>query len=810
MIEQTEILYIGIVATLGLISLLLLIVVKRSERRKKIKKTLRKQLLKVRFLQPQKEEQFSEEINKFEQLLTTLTASGEIVFEIAVENKKDSIEFFIGVDAERVDAVTKHVYALFPNCEITPSKDYTIFSSTNTTKAGIISLAKPYFLPIRTYTEANVDTFSTILSTFSKTAQVNEGVALQFIITKTSSAPRKVITSTLSRLQKGQSVKSIIFERKHPLLSVFKSMPKQIKNDTDKENEVKEVDQQVVEVVQTKSKKQLFQVNMRLVVSAPTKDQVDAIFSTATLALEIFNNPIGNSFKVQEKKTGKRFLYDFIFRNAYTPTAMVLNAEEIASVLHFPTTQSMVQGLDWMRTKQQEVRSAKGVQAHDTATPIPQKQDLPNNLFKKGFLHVGDGVYRNEQVPFYLSENDRRRHLYMIGQTGTGKSAIMKYLAYQDIMHGNGVCVLDPNGDLIEDLLQVIPPHRYDDVIVFDPSDLKKPLGINMLDHNPEKPEEKTFIVNEIQAIFDRLFDKESMGPVFQQYMRNALLLLMENYAADPATLIDVPRILVNEQYREQKLSQSNNSIVNDFWKKEASAVEGEMAMSNIAPYITSKFNGFIANDYIRPIIGQRKSSFNFREVMDSKKIIFAKLSKGRLGEINSKLLGMMIIGKLMLAAFSRDDIPQEERTDFYCYMDEFQNFSTDTIATILSEARKYRLNLTIANQTLGQLTDDIKNAVLGNVGTVAAFRIGIDDAEIMSRQFNSAYEPNELTNTPNLTGVIRMLENGHPIPPFSYKIHFSPQGDAQTSTTVKQVSQAKYGTPLAEIEDYVTDRLKN
>ena len=371
--------------------------------------------------------------------------------------------------------------------------------------------------------------------------------------------------------------------------------------------------------------------------------------------------------------------------------------------------------------------------------------------------------------PVYLTDEDRRRHIYMVGQTGTGKSTLLGNLIIQDIQNGKGVAIIDPHGDLVENSLGFVPKERLDDVIYFNPGDLSRPLGLNMLDYNYDRPEEKTFIVNEMQSIFDRLFDQESMGPMFQQYMRNALLLLMEDMPNEPATLVEVPRIFTDAAFRTRKLARIHNPVVIDFWEKEAVKAGGEASLANMTPYITSKFGGFITNDYMRPIIGQAKSSFNFREVMDGGKILLVNLSKGKIGDINAGLLGMVITGKILMAALSRVDIADaDKRRDFNLYIDEFQNFTTDSIATILSEARKYRLNLTMAHQFIAQLDEKISDAVFGNVGSELVMRVGVQDAEFLVKQFEPVFNQNDLINIDNLNAYAKILINGQTSKPFN------------------------------------------
>ncbi len=389
----------------------------------------------------------------------------------------------------------------------------------------------------------------------------------------------------------------------------------------------------------------------------------------------------------------------------------------------------------------------------------------------------------------------------------------MSNMALEDIQNGKGVCVIDPHGDLVESVLGCIPAEREKDVIIFDPGNVQKPIGLNMLEYDPSRPEEKTFIVNEIQGIFNKLFLAETMGPMFEQYMRNTLLLLMEDAVApggEPATLIEVPRIFTDEEYRKKKLAHITNPIVIDFWTKEAIKVTGEASLNSMAPYITSKFNNFIANDYVRPIIGQAHSSFNFRKIMDERKILLVSLAKGKIGELNAGLLGMIIVGKLMLAAFSRTDISQEQRSDFNVYIDEFQNFTTDSISTILSEARKYRLNLTIAHQFIAQLQEKIRDSVFGNVGSLISFRIGAQDAEFLIKQFEPTFTQSDLMNIDNLNAYVKLLVHGQTSKPFNIRTPLYRNSDSNRIQRIKEFSNASYGASRTEVEGDILKRLRS
>ena len=315
-----------------------------------------------------------------------------------------------------------------------------------------------------------------------------------------------------------------------------------------------------------------------------------------------------------------------------------------------------------------------------------------------------------------------------------------------------------------------------------------------------------------MQGIFNKLFSQETMGPMFEQYMRNALLLLMEDMPNEPATLIEVPRVFTDHEWRREKLSRITNPVLRDFWEKEAVKAGGEASLANMTPYITSKFNNFIANDYMRPIIGQTKSAFNFRAAMDEGKILLINLSKGRLGDLNANLLGMVFTGKILMAALSRVDIPDVSmRRDFNLYIDEFQNFTTDSISTILSEARKYKLNLTVAHQFIAQLTEKVRDSVFGNVGSQLVFRVGVQDAEFLVKQFEPVFGQSDLINIDNLNAYAKILINGETSRPFNIRIPTTSwgSGDRSTADKLKEYSRLKYGRDRHEVEADIYKRLR-
>ncbi|OQX00802.1 hypothetical protein BWK69_00750 [Candidatus Parcubacteria bacterium A4] len=421
---------------------------------------------------------------------------------------------------------------------------------------------------------------------------------------------------------------------------------------------------------------------------------------------------------------------------------------------------------------------------------------------------LGFNDYREQKNDVRIKEDDRRRHFYVIGQTGTGKSAFLYSMAEQDIKNGKGLCVLDPHGDLINDLLGIIPAERKDDVIIFEPGNMEKVIGLNMLEYDPDKPEQKTFIINELINIFDKLYDlKQTGGPIFEQYARNSLLLLMDD-PNETYTLMEVPKVLSDEKFRKYLLDKCQNPIVKDFWEKEAEKAGGEAALANVVPYITSKFDVFIANDYMRAIIGQQKTSLEFGKIMNEEKILLCNLSKGKLGEANSALLGLIIVGKLLISAFARIDIPHDERKDFYLYMDEFQNFTTESVSTILAEARKYRLSLIMAHQYIGQLTDPIRKAVFGNVGTITSFRVGPEDAEFLEKEFEGVFNQQDLISLTNYNFYIKIITDGQVSRPFNVQTYSPTKSNYAKAMAMREYSLSKNGLPREEVDENIKKRL--
>ncbi|MDO8557461.1 MAG: type IV secretion system DNA-binding domain-containing protein [Candidatus Jorgensenbacteria bacterium] len=731
--------------------------------------------------------ELKQEIARSEQLLGALSAFRKpFTFEVAVPYVGEEIHFYAAIEEGISDAFVRQIQALWEEADVRPSEDYNIFNYSGAVAAAKVVQKNFFGIPLRTYNEANSDTFLPMLGGFSKISEVGEGGALQIIARPAKASSVKEVRRILSEMRKGKKFKEIT---KSSVLKTFDEISKTIS--PEKKEERKEppiVEEAIVKALEAKLIKPFFEVNVRVLASAPSEYQAHLILEGLAAGFSQFSAPERNELKVVEAKKTRDIVRQYSFREFNAADAMTLNSEELASIFHFPTPFTSIPKIKHLKFRE-----------------VPP----PPNLPEEGVV-LGENRFRNQAHKVRMLHEDRRRHLYAIGQTGTGKSVFLNNLSGQDIENGEGVCVIDPNGDLFEDVLARVPEHRAKDVIIFDPSDLARPIGLNMLEYDPAFPEHKTFIVNEMLNIFDTLYDlKTTGGPIFEQYLRFTLLLLMDD-PSDGFTILDVPRVLADSVFRKRLLEKCKNPIAKDFWEKEAEKAGGEASLANLVPYITSKFNTFIGNDYVRPVISQSKSTINFRKIMDEQKILLVNLSKGKIGELNAGLLGMIIVGKLTLAAFSRTDIPMESRKDFYLYIDEFQSFTTPSISTILSEARKYRLCLTVAHQFIAQLKENIRNAIFGNVGSIVAFRVGAQDAEFLKQQFAPVFDEHNLVNIDNLNAHVKLIIANEVTAPFTMFVPFPPKGVAKAAEAAREMSRMAYGRPREDVEAEAYQRLKS
>lgn len=716
-----------------------------------------------------------------------------LAFEIASQVGSTDISFYVAVPNFLETALEKYIHGVYPGALVEKiPQDYTIFEPGGATAGSFLKLKENSVFPISTYLNLEKDPLSAITNTLNK-INADEGAAIQVIIRPVSQENwRRMGEKILEKMQEGKSARSSISEVGRSgfaneinkgMAGIFKGSEKNKKEEFKKKEQV--IDQRGFEAIQNKIQKQAFETNVRLVSSAKNSQRAEEILGHLEGAFGQFSLSAINSLEPVRlrKKELKKFIYDFSFRNFNPKQSNILNIEELTSIYHFPTHFI-------------ETPYIKSVKSRVAAPPT----DLP----EKGLVLVGKAAFHGEEKEVYFaSKEDRGRHFYIVGQTGTGKSSLLREMIRQDIENGEGVAIIDPHGDLIESTLANIPKERVEDVVLFDPSDQDRPIGLNMLEH--ETPEQKDFVVQEMIAIFYKLFPPEIIGPIFEHYMRNAMLVIMAD-KENPGTLVEIPRMFTDSEFMEGKLRKVIDPIVKNFWQKEWKQTTGS-TKSDMLGYVVSKVGRFIENEMMRNIVGQSHSGFDLAKIMDGGKIFLANLSKGLTGEVNSALLGLILVSKIQMAAMKRAKTQEKQRKDFYLYIDEFQNFTTDSITTILSEARKYKLNLILAHQYIPQLTPEIRNAVLGNVGTIGAFRVGADDAEFLEKQFEPEFSRFDLVNLDNFSLIIKMMINNKISSPFKLEILYPQQGSQDIIGPIKKLSQLKYGRVKKEVEADIAKR---
>ncbi len=687
----------------------------------------------------------------------------KLFFTVEITGTPDSIRFYFAIPQEKVDLLERQIYGLYPMAVIKRVDEYNIFSKDGRVAYAEFEFKSSSFYPIKTYQDFSVDPLSSLTSALAKLVE-GEGITIQILATPTNNKWQKTGQSYLSQTKKQEA---------DPKEAKFK------------------IDTKALEKISEKCSKPGFEVELRIAVCSRTIDQAKAHLSSIKSSLSQFNSD-QNGFATKKTWWKRGFMNNFIYRytSIWAPFTdkIVLNSEELATIFHLPNKTVETPNIAWLNAKR---------------APVPP--EVP-----KTGLYLGKSFHRGEIRPVCLSEDDRRRHVYIIGKTGTGKSELLKQMIIQDIEEGRGVCFIDPH-DTIEKILPRIPPERAEDVVYFDPSDTSRPMGLNLLEAYTE--EQKNFVASSIINLMYKLYDPYKtgiIGPRFEHAIRNAMLTVM----AEPgATFVEVVRALTDASYVRELLPKVRDPMVRRYWTDQI-AQTSDFHKSEVLDYIVSKFGRFVTDSMMRNIIGQSKSAFDFRKVMDEGKILLISLAKGKIGEENSSFLGLVLIPKLLIAAMSRQDVSEETRRDFYLYVDEFQNFATPDFAQILSEARKYRLNLTVANQFIGQMEEEVKNAVFGNVGTLISFRVGVADASYLQHEFQPDFSENDLLNIERFNAYTKTIVNNEPVPPFSMNLTKDMAQEKvlenwELAKNIIELSRLKYGRDKALIEAEVTRRAR-
>jgi len=681
------------------------------------------------------------------------------------------IRFFVHCPRPYADLVEKQILGSYQDADVAIVDEYNIFApDTEIAYAKLILDESPY-APIRIPEDFTGDPMANVLSTLSKMSE-NEGALVQLAVAPTDSKWQKNGVGFVQNIEK---------------------------NNSDPEKKKINVPQEKIQAINKKVSKPGMMAEIRIVTSAPNKAIAKMHLDNIISAYDQYSNPGINKLKKAKlkDKDEKAFLYDVIYRRTPEQEGSIFNIEELAGLYHFPNKEITTPNIMWLLAKE-----------------LPASNEVNSDINSSDTIWVGNNYFRGKKKAICFKRDDRRRHSYVLGQTGTGKSWLMVRMIIQDIYNGDGVCFIDPHGEAAKMILDRIPAERAEDVIYFNAGDFERPFGFNIMEYYNEQ--HKHQVVNSFIALLVRMFDPNNQGyagPAFQQAVRNAMLTAMSK---PDSTLIEVVRILQDEDWvMNYWLPLIQDDLVKRYWTDQIAKTDKKTKAESLG-YFISKFDKFTTNLAIRNIIGQSKSSFDFRQIMDEGKILVVNLSKGLIGEENMSFLGLLIVQKLLAAALSRENIAGDERKDFFFYADEFQNFATQEFTSILSEARKYKLNLTLAHQYIGQLPEDIKDAVFGNVGSLFIARCSPEDAKFLETPFEGYVTAGDIVNQGMGHWYTKLLTDGGYPAPFSLDALYGPKApesgfdlpvNGEVARIIQDVSRMKYGRDINVVNEDIRRR---
>ncbi len=729
-------------------------------------------------------------------------------FELVAHEK--IIDFYVTTSSYYREIVEKQITSYYPAADIQPCEPYELVKPGNKVKGFYAYEERPFWFPIKTYKTLENDPLNDLTNIFTRLSD-DEIAAIQIVIRprddKWSKKAQEFGEAFFKGKPNGEGFKLPFIG---PILNVFKGIflgyeKMEIEPKADGGGYVRMLQskEEVAKSIGVKASGAGFDTVIRLLSSGKSENRAEELSNNMMVALNLFKDSSSNWFQ-----TKRLFFIDFLndilflhnFKNRYLDSHLVfigeklslMSEDELASLYHFPSSKyNYTPNIHWLDYK---VLSA----------PV----DTPTS----GVL-LGYNLYRGVKKEIYMQKKDRSRHHYIIGKSGSGKSALLSFMARQDAINGEGFCVIDPHGDLVEEVLNYIPKERAKDVIIFDPADVERPMGLNILEAGT--PAEMDLAASQATEIFIKLFGDEIFGPRIQHYFRNACLTLMEDHE-EGATLIDVPRMFVDDAFMKYKVTKITNPVVRSFWEHEY-ANTGERERQEMIPYFSAKFGPFITNTIMRNTIGQKNSSFDFRKVMDEGKILLVKLSKGKIGDLNTQLLGLVMVARIQMAAMSRSDMEEKDRKDFFLYVDEFQNFATDSFCSILSEARKYHLALIMAHQYIGQLTTTkfgststgLRDAVFGNVGTISSFKVGAEDAEYLAKEYAPLLTEQDVLSISNYKMYMKLNINNTTSRPFSVAtIWDESKKNEKVGNIIKEYSRLKNARKKEFVEQEIVSRI--
>lgn len=662
----------------------------------------------------------------------------------------DSIRFYVNTPKKLATLVEKQINGAYPDAEVIKTHEYNLFTPNQNVEFAELTLGEENYKPIRNYEELPEDALGTIVSVMSKLSK-GEALAVQIVAVPAGGGWRKEGRKYVSKVRT---------------------------NNSDPEKTKMEVEEDTLSGIEKKTEKAGFAVDIRLLSVSPEAESAKQNLDNLVYAFDQFSKEGGNKFKKQKikwKNAQKRFMRSFIYR--FPEEKIVLNTAELATIFHFPNNKITTPNIHWL-----------------TAKRAPAAPEI-SSKYSSGSVYLGVNEYRGISRPIYMQLKDRRRHFYYVGKTGSGKTVMLQHMILQDIRNGHGLAFLDPHGDAVDWLLDRIPPERVEDLIYFNPADYDRPVGINILEWYTEV--DKHIVVNGLIGLMNKLFDPNNQGitgPRFEQAVRNACLTVM---SIKGTGLMEAMLVLQNDEQAKKYFPYINDDVVMRYWTEQIAKTQ-EFHKSEILGYIVSKFDRFLTNKMMRNIVAQSRSGFDFRKAMDTRKIILVNLSKGLMGEENSQFMGLLLIPKILQAAMSRADIPEDQRQDFFLYVDEFQNFATPDFAQILSEARKYKLNLIVANQYISQMSEQIRDAVFGNAGSIGSFKVGVNDAQYLANEFDPVFTQGDLINLENLNMYLKLLTGGEYFSPFSLKLDtdlvFKTPPNKEIGNLARELSRLRYG----------------
>ena len=693
-----------------------------------------------------------------------------ISFEIAAIAQR--IHFYIWMPADQRHFVEGQIYAQYSTAQISPlSEDYAhLRSPSQTVYMTELGLNTYDSIPIKTFSNFEVDPLSGITAALAR-LDPDEEIWIQVLARPVADDWHEIGSKHIKKIESGGGLLHL-----GSLVSAPFSAPSE---PNDAKTNISERDQSRIAAIKQKNTKLGYQAKIRIVYIGPSEMSARLRIQALVGAFKQFNTTDLNGFRQQSDQIGNKYLIDYQSRK-FDDAGFVLNIEELASIFHLPHTSVDTPNIGWALSK--------------TAEP-PASLPTPDRYQPGDLSLFATSNFRGTNTVFGSLRSDRNRHIYVIGQTGTGKSGLLELLALSDLNARQGYAIVDPHGDFAVNTLNSIPADRVADVIYFNPVDVDYPIGFNPLEYTD--PRQKVQISSELVITMKRMFD--SWGPRLEYILRNTILALLDTPGS---TMLDITRMLTDKKFRKRVVANVSDIVVRNFWETEFATWGTNFQTEAVAP-VLNKVGAFTANPMIRNIIGQPKGSFNIRHIMDQGRILVLNLSRGLIGEDNASILGAMIITKIQLAAMSRADIQNiEDRRPFYLYVDEFQNFATDSFAVILSEARKYGLYLTLANQYISQVPEEVRSAVFGNVGSIVSFRVSPDDAPFLEKYFSSgAFVATDIIQLANRNFVATLTINGEKPPAFSGRTLDLPNVNQGQSGAIIDYSRQHYATPRNEVE---------